>query len=287
MSSIDAPFYLEVTLCCGQIFRWDRVGEWWYIVVGDRVFKVRQVGGKLEFEYVDVAFLRHYFSLDIDLQKILDSINKDGHVSRAIEAYWGLRLIRQEPVECLFSYICATYKSIPAIKHMLNNLSRKFGHKVSLDGLDFFTFPHFEKLAAATEKQLKECGLGYRARYVHATAQKLSVEKFDLEGLRKIPYLEAKKELMELPGVGAKVADCVLLFSLDKTEAFPVDVWVKRVILNHYRDKLAPDLPPKIERHSSLGSKDYEMLNAFGRNYFGEYAGYAQEYLYHYERMAV
>jgi N-glycosylase/DNA lyase len=283
----EAPFYLDVTLCCGQVFRWDKLGDWWYGVARDKVFRIRQEGEEIEYANVDAKFVEHYFSLDEDLQKIADSINRDLHIGKAIKEYWGLRLVRQDPWECLISYICATYKSIAAIKHMLNNMAQKFGEKTVLDGREFYTFPQCKKLAAATEQDLLGCGLGYRAKYVLSTSKKICQSNFDLESLRKLPYLEAKKILMEFRGVGAKVADCVLLFSLGKNEAFPVDVWVKRVILNHYGDKLAPELVEKLNMHESLSSGDYERLNGFGRSYFGEYAGYAQEYLYHYERVSL
>jgi N-glycosylase/DNA lyase len=287
MGLCDVPFWLDVTLCCGQVFRWDKLGDWWYGVAGDHVFKVCQAGGKFEYVNVDAAFVENYFGLDDDLQKIAYSINKDPHIALALKAYWGLRRIRQDPWECLISYICATYKNIPAIKHMLSNMAQKFGEKTVLDGKTFYTFPKCEKLAAAGEQDLMACGLGYRAKYALATAQQVREGTFDLEAVKKLPYVAAKKALMELPGVGAKVADCILFFSLDKTEAFPVDVWVKRVILNHYGDKLEPALFQKLSRNDSLSSGDYERLSTFGRRYFGEYAGYAQEYLYHFERMAI
>jgi N-glycosylase/DNA lyase len=129
-----------------------------------------------------------------------------------------------------------------------------------------------------------ECGLGYRAKYVLETSKRIS-ENNSLERLRKMPYQQAKKELVAFPGVGLKVADCILLFSLGKTEAFPVDVWVKRVILRHYKPHFPEAFVEKISSHNSLSNGEYEKLNEFGRTYFGEYAGYAQEYLYHYERM--
>ncbi len=287
MSFADVPFYLDVTLCCGQVFRWDKIDDWWYGVAGDRAFKVRQAGEGLEYRNADAEFIEHYFSLDVDLPKIADSMKKDAHIAKAVAAYWGLRLIRQNPWECLISYICATYKSIPAIKHMLNNMAAKFGEKTCLDSREFFTFPKCEQLASSTEHELKSCGLGYRAKYVLGTSRKIHETDFDLEALQNLSYEEAKKALMEFPGVGAKVADCILLFSMGKTEAFPVDVWVKRVILNHYSDKIGSALRQKIVAHKSLGEGDYKRLNTFGRSYFGEYAGYAQEYLYHYERMAI
>jgi N-glycosylase/DNA lyase len=280
----DAPFNLDVTLCCGQVFRWDKRGDWWYGVVGDKVFKTRQINAEIEFANADEKFVEHYFGLDDDLRKISAGIGKDEHVRKALREFWGLRIIRQEPWECLISYICATYKSIAAIKLMLLKLSEKFGEKMTFDGYDFYTFPTPEKLANATERGLMECGLGFRAKYVLETSKKIYRDDFDLERLRRMPYQQAKKELFSFSGVGLKVADCILLFSLGKLEAFPVDVWVKRTILNHYAEHFPSVLIKKISSQESLSNSEYEKLNEFGRNYFGEYAGYAQEYLYHYER---
>jgi N-glycosylase/DNA lyase len=168
---------------------------------------------------------------------------------------------------------------------MLLKLSKKFGEKMTLDGCDFYTFPTPEKLAKTTESDLMVCGLGYRAKYVLETSKKIYESSFDLECLKNLPYQQAKKELFSLSGVGLKVADCVLLFSLGKLDAFPVDVWVKRAILKHYAEHFPNAFIKKISNQESLSNMEYEKLRAFGRNYFGEYAGYAQEYLYHYERM--
>jgi N-glycosylase/DNA lyase len=283
---LDAvPFNLDVTLCCGQVFRWDKKSEWWYGVVGNKVLKVRQTNTELEFANADAKFIEHYFGLDDDLEEILEGIGKDEHILEALREFWGLRIIRQDPWECLISYICATYKSIAAIKQMLRRLSEKFGEKKTLDGCDYYTFPTPEKLANATDSSLAACGLGYRARYVLETSKKICEGEFDLEALRKMPCQQARKALCGLSGVGLKVADCILLFSLGKLDAFPVDVWVKRAILNYYANQFPEEFIQKISHNSSFSNAEYEGLNIFGRNYFGKYAGYAQEYLYHYERL--
>jgi N-glycosylase/DNA lyase len=148
----------------------------------------------------------------------------------------------------------------------------------------FYNFTTVECLANDSENGLRECGLGYRAKYVQVTAQKILNEKISLEDLKTKPYLEARKILQEFPGVGLKVADCVLLFSLGKREAFPVDVWVKRVILNHYANLLPEPFVKKLKNHNSLTNSEYLKIGEFARDYFGAYAGYAQEYLFHYER---
>jgi N-glycosylase/DNA lyase len=167
---------------------------------------------------------------------------------------------------------------------MLHKISRKYGEKRIVDGLDFHLFPSSEQLANADLSGLCECGLGYRAGYVDATAKKIHHEKISLENLKALPYLEARKRLLEFKGVGLKVADCVLLFSLNKSEAFPIDVWVKRVILNHYANHFPPELLKKMRSHDSLTQGEYLKIGNFARDYFGQYAGYAQEYLFHYER---
>ena len=128
---LDAvPFNLDVTLCCGQVFRWDKKGDWWYGVSGNKVFKIRQVNAELEFANADEKFIANYFGLDDDLQEIRNRIGRDEHIRKAIRELWGLRVVRQDPWECLISYICATYKSITAIKNMLLKLSKKFGKKI-------------------------------------------------------------------------------------------------------------------------------------------------------------
>ena len=281
---LDVAFDLDFSLCCGQVFRWKKIGDWWYGVVGENVFKVRQNSAELEFEGVSEGFARCYFGLNDNLDEISRCINKDDYIHKALHIFEGLRIVHQNPWECLISFICATYKSIAAIEQMLKKISEKFGEKRVFDGMEFYTFPSVEALAFASENGLRECGLGYRAKYVQATAKKICSEQIDLEGLKALPYLEARKKLLEFAGVGLKVADCVLLFSLEKLEAFPVDVWVKRVILNHYAEQLPADLVKKLRSHDSLTNGEYEKISAFARAYFGAYAGYAQEYLYHYER---
>lgn len=280
------PFNLDATLCCGQVFRWERQGQWWYGVVRDKVLKIRQLGGnQLEFDSADAGFVRAYFGLDDDLPEIYKQIGKDEYARQAVNAYRGLRILRQDPWECLISYICATYKNIASIKQMLLNLSRRFGDKISLDGVGFCAFPTSQSLAKADIKELTECSLGYRAKYVSETAKIVERTGFDFESLRRADCESARKALLNFPGVGKKVADCVLLFSLGKLEAFPVDVWVKRVIVRHYSKHFSKEFIEKISLERSPTVSEYDRLNSFGRRYFGDYAGYAQEYLYHYERV--
>ena len=278
------PFNLDFTLACGQAFRWNKHGKWWYGIVKEKVSKICQIGNKLEFENVNADFVKDYFGLRDDLPKIFLQITRDEHIEAAVKKFEGLRILCQDPWECLISYICATYKNVPAIKQMLFNLSKKFGDKTVFNGYDFYIFPTPAKLAKANIKELAECGLGYRARYISETAKMIYEGNIDFESLRKANYEKARQKLLNFLGVGLKVADCVLLFSLRKLEAFPVDVWIKRIILKYYASHFPSKLIRKISAKKSLANSEYEKLNLFGRRYFGKYAGYAQEYLYHFER---
>jgi N-glycosylase/DNA lyase len=280
----STPFNLDFTLCCGQTFRWDRKDGWWYGVAGEKGLKIRQNDDSLEFENAEADFVNSYFRLHDDLRKILSDIGKDNHIDATINQLRGLRILRQDPWECLISYICATYKSIATIKRMLLNLSERFGEEKRLDGYSFHTFPTPAKLAGATVKELENCGLGYRARYVSETAKAVKENSLDLNRLKRRDYEAARATLLDFSGVGPKVADCVLLFALEKLEAFPVDVWMRRVILGHYSGHFPSEFLKRISDGKSLTNSEYARLNLFGRDYFGEYAGYAQEYLYHYER---
>jgi len=281
---LDVAFDLDFSLCCGQVFRWKKIGQWWYGVIGEKVVKIRQYGSELEFEGASEDFVRRYFGLNDDLSQINQCIAKDVYIQKALTRFNGLRIVRQVPWECLISFICATYKSIAAIELMLKKISARYGEKKFFDGIEFYTFPSVEQLEDASENGLRECGLGYRAKYVQETTKRIRDERLNLEALKSVPYLEARKVLLEFAGVGLKVGDCVLLFSLEKLEAFPVDVWVKRVILNHYANELSSDLTNRMRSHDSLTNGEYLRIGEWARSYFGAYAGYAQEYLYHYER---
>jgi N-glycosylase/DNA lyase len=278
------PFDLDSTLRCGQLFRWEKRGGSWYGVVKGRVLKVWQKDRILGFEGADFNFVKSYFRLDDDLPQIVLEISRDPMTKRAVKAFPGLRLARQDPWECLLSYVCATYKNIPAIKNMIFNLSESFGHEVSYEGYPFYAFPEPQDLAAASISELGKCKLGYRARLVREAALKVSHSEIDLEQLKKVDYETAKAELLQIPGVGNKVADCVLLFSLEKLEAFPVDVWMRRIIEKHYSRYFEKSFIDKVSDKASLSKKAYDTMGAFARGYFGRYAGYAQEYLFHFAR---
>lgn len=254
-------FNLEYTLLCGQMFRVTKAGDWYYIVARDHVFRVRQSANHLEFQGVDKKFLAHYFALDEPYSNILKQIEKDPHIREAIKKYHGLRIVRQDPWECLISFLCSSAANIPKIKLNLEMLSKSFGKRIELNGFEWYSFPnpgelnHYEKIVQAKT--------GFRAIYIK-TANDRVREAF-LASLKKLPYLEAKKALTQIPGVGDKIADCILLFSLGFTEAFPIDTWIKKILQKLYF------------KNQVVSS---QHLREFGLTYFGRYAGYAQQFLY-------
>lgn len=274
---VPPPFNLPATLESGQAHRWQREGQWYWGVVRGNVIKVRQDPFGLEIYSAPeppeqlVEMLSSYFRLDDDLTAIYQEINRDPRIAAMIDRYSGLRLLRQEPWECLVAFICSATSNIPRIASNMESIAEAFGEPVTLDGHTRYTFPPAQLVAAAGEQALRDLGLGFRAKYLAHAAIQVAEGVLDLEELRRTPYWDAKARLTELPGIGAKIADCVLVFSLDKLEAFPIDRWVSRAMQEWY-----------------LNGKKMSYLETveWAHGYFGRYAGYAQQYLFHGGRLA-
>ncbi|MDH7593036.1 MAG: DNA glycosylase [Methanomicrobiales archaeon] len=264
----DQPFDLDLTLGCGQVFRWARKDGWWAGVVGDRLIRVRQEGRRIFFEGAGKNFIRDYFQLDLDLEAITSSFDRDDVIHRAIEGCRGLRIVRQPAWECTISFICATCSSIPMIKRRIEMICQKMGERLSGPASDYYRFPSPEDLAVTDPAILKECRAGYRGEYIRQAAARISTDGGWEERIHSLSYPEAREELMTLPGVGKKAADCILLFAFGRYEAFPVDVWIQRIMQANY--------PEAMEGRGDPCSR----IGRFARHYFGPYAGYAQEYLY-------
>ena len=284
------PFDLASSLESGQAHRWRRDGQPGEgrhsgVIYGNLITIVApEVPGetcRLELRSTPRTDLeplvRDYFRLDDDIEAIYQDITGDPKVETMVRRYRGLRLLRQEPWECLIAFICSANSNIPRIHSNMEAMSKSFGQPLSLDGYVRYTFPTPGRLAAAGEAALRSLGLGFRAPYVVRAAVAVAEGELDLESLRHLPYWESKERLMELPGVGPKIADCVLLHSLDKLEAFPIDVWVRRALREWYFTSTG----------SAQGQKpppDRAMLE-WALEHFGAYAGYAQLYLFHGRRV--
>ncbi|HXG05809.1 MAG TPA: DNA glycosylase [Nitrososphaera sp.] len=282
LQSLDQSFDPITTINSGQVFLWEkRTNSCWYGVSGDHVVKIRQTAsGQFEFSSFpeDKTWYRSMFRLDDDVRTIFREISRDSLVRQLVRLYRGLRLMRQEPHQCIFSFVCASNTNIPMIHRMLHNLTRKFGRPRKIDGIEIFTFPSPRDIDKAEIGELRACGLGYRAKAVKAAAHAITSGQLDFEALKAATYEEAKKELMQIYGIGNKIADCILLFSLEKLDAFPIDIWIARALSHNY----------SWLHQKKFGDKltlcQYEEVSIRARRYFGRYAGYAQQYLYYHMR---
>jgi N-glycosylase/DNA lyase len=265
---------IETTINSGQVFLWNKVQEQWSGVDGQNVLILRQSPFSLKSSGSIDNFLRK----DDDLNKILKNISIDKIVGEAVKQSPGLRLIRQDPFQCYISFICSSNSSIRNIRFMLENLCRKFGTKKEFNGHELHTFPKVETLANATMKELLDCKLGFRAKYVKKAAEAVNSNKIDFKDLRKADYQTTIRSLKEILGIGNKVADCIALFSLDKMEAFPIDRWTQRILLKYYKKNFS-NITEK-----PVTEKKYEKLHDEIVKYFGPYAGYSQQFLFKMER---
>jgi N-glycosylase/DNA lyase len=293
LADLDGPFDLQATVESGQSYLWDRAddgmyertdahgGEAWYETVvppieavgNDRaVVRVRQTDDRLEWASTTdaVPILTHLLRLDDDLDAILAATPDDSLLARAYETYRGMRLVRDPPFPCLISFICSAQMRVSRIHGMQRALAREYGDTLTADGRTYHAFPTPEQLAARTEAELRDLKLGYRAPYVQRTAEMVADGVADPADARGRDYEAARDFLTEFVGVGDKVADCVLLFSLGYLEAVPLDTWIRSAIADHF---------PDCDRGSYA-----DTSRAVRARLGGEYAGYAQTYLFYYLR---
>lgn len=268
-------FNLDFTLDCGQVFRWNRDPEGvWTGILGNEVVRLFQEEDTREL-LIDSKhppeYFVHYLRLDDNLPLIYENINRDLLIDRAINRYQGMRLIRQDPWECLISYMLATASSIPTIQKRISLLSEFFGEELE-EG--HFSFPPPQALANADIALLEKCKLGFRTERIKAAAEEVFYGELDLSTLNQLEFRDARERLMKVRGIGEKVADCVLLFAFGKMEAFPVDTHIRQVVLHYHLDD------GFFEGGSSLS-----RMGDWGREYFGPYCGYAQQYLFYQKRM--
>ena len=257
----------------GQVFLWKKYGSDWYGINGQDILKINKNAAIKSIQNSKTSFFRK----NDDMQEIIKSISKDKTVKEAIKQYEGLRIFKQDPFQCMISFIISSNSNIQKIKNSLEKITKKFGEKVEIENKEFFLFPKPEKLANASIEEIKRCGVGYRAPFIKQAAEMVLSEKINFKHLEKCNYKEAKKNICLIPGVGNKVADCILLFSLNKLEAFPLDTWMIKILEKYYSDEF------KIET-KTITQKQYEILHEKIVNYFGPYCGYAQQFLFKMER---
>lgn len=264
---------IDNSINSGQVFLWQKIDQHWFGVNGQDVLRINKNGSIKSYQNLKTDFFRK----NDDLDKIINFISKDKIVKNAIKKYSGLRILRQDPFQCLISFIISSNSNIQKIKTSLEKISEKFGTKIKFYNHEFYLFPKPEKLAMVTIKEIKSCGVGYRARFVKEAASMIFLKKIDFENLKKSNYQDAKEKICLIPGVGSKVADCIMLFSLNKLEAFPLDRWMIRILEKYYSDKFQFNT-------KTITQKQYDYLHTKIVNHFGPYAGYSQQFLFKMER---
>lgn len=290
-------FSLKATIESGQLFRYHSGSDGFYhVVVGDSIIKIRQNGSSVEYDCSDSnSFdVKKFLGLNHNYGGILKSISRDEKITAAIKNHYGLRIVEQQPWECTASFICSSFSNIPRIRRCIEKVAAAFGDRIDFDDFTIFSFPQPQQISSFSK--LKRCGLGYRAKYLFETARIFSESgrEYSPQQLRRLSYYEAKSKIMELPGVGSKVADCILLFSCGFFEAFPVDVWIHRAMLGSYgsdikafmaaaktKAKTASAAADAQRQRGVLSEPSEKVVAEFARGYFGKYAGYAQQFLYH------
>ena len=263
----------DYTINSGQVFLWEKIDTKWYGVDGKRIL-VLEDSQKFK---KNMKYEIDFFRLDDNFEKISNELKNDNYVKNALKMFPGLRLIRQNPFQCYISFIVSSNSNIPNIKSRLQNLCKTFGRRKMVDGKEFFLFPEPSDLANASVLDIKKCGLGYRAKAVKTASLSVLDKKIDFDFLKKIDYHTAKEELTKVFGIGNKVADCILLFSLEKLEAFPLDRWMLRILQKYYSKEFQIST-------KTLTEKTYDQLHENIVEHFGSYAGYAQQFLFKMER---
>jgi len=264
---------VENSINSGQVFLWKKNKEFWNGVNGNDVLRVDIDGNINSYQNNKIDFFRQ----NDNLEEIIKSISKDKTVKIAVKKFQGLRILRQDPFQCLISFIISSNSNIPKIKSNLEKISKKFGKKIKFHNQEFFLFPNPKKLAKASINEITSCGVGYRAKFIKEAAKIVDLKKIDFDYLKKCDYQNAKENICQIPGVGGKVADCVLLFSLDKLEAVPLDRWIIRILEKYYKKKF--EITTK-----TITEKQYNILHKKIVNHFGPFAGYSQQFLFKMER---
>jgi N-glycosylase/DNA lyase len=281
--AIHAPdFDLAMTLDSGQVFHWEKIDNGFAGTIDDCAVYIEQrgkilraSGGGFELDCFKQSSLpasvAHYFGLDHPLAEICESFPNDPVMNAARDFCRGLRIIRQPKWECLATFICSSMKQVAHIRQISLALRKRFGNQREIGDRLVYTFPPPQRIARIAEKGLRDCKLGYRAKNLRATAQLVSSGECDLESWSTLPDSDLRKNLCELPGVGMKIANCVMLFAYERRRAFPIDVWIERVLKRHY-----------FPRRKKMTA---QQLREFSETYFGEHGGYAQQYLFHHARI--
>ena len=268
----DKFFSIKDTLTCGQIFRFTENNGVYRVISGDKLCYARscQDGVYIECNDTDIDYFRHFFDLETDYSEIYNRAISSGYaiLEKSAKEGKGVRILNQNPLEMLFSFIVSQNNNIPRIKSIIEKLCANLGEEKEFMGEKYFAFPSISKMANATLDFYKSIGLGYRAEYILLLAKEIDKKGFDVERLNKLSTNNLLNELLKIKGVGKKVADCVLLFGFRRTDSFPVDTWIDKVYKENFMGK----------------EKDRKKISDYFVNLFKEDSGYFQQYLFYYKR---
>ena len=275
-------FELKDIFECGQCFRFNKQEDESYTgVVGNNVINVKKVDNEIHIKSVGQDNLEelvvNYFDLNRDYEQIKDKLSKiDENMEKSISYGKGIRILNQDLWETIISFIISANNNIPRIKGIIDRMSERYGKKIIFEGKEYYTFPTVDELSIASVEDLRALGLGFRDVRVYETTKMIKNKEVDLEQLKnEKDFNKVRNTLLTLPGVGPKVADCILLFStLKRWEAFPIDVWVRRVMNELYIKN--PD-ETKVKK---------EEIEKIAYEKFGNLAGIAQQYLFYWKREA-
>jgi N-glycosylase/DNA lyase len=264
---------IDNSINSGQVFLWEKNGTNWYGINGQNILKINKNGTIKAI----IDSKTNFFRKNDNIQEIMESISKDKTVKKAVKEYEGLRIFRQDPFQCMISFIISSNSNIQKIKSSLEKITKKFGKQIKINNKEFFLFPEPKKIANASINEIKTCGVGYRAPFIKEAAKMVVLKKINFKYLEKCNYNEAKKNICLVPGIGNKVADCIMLFSLNKLDAFPLDTWMIKILEKYYSNEF------KIKT-KTITEKQYDILHEKIVNHFGPYCGYAQQFLFKMER---
>ncbi len=264
---------VESTINSGQVFLWNKIGKKWYGVDGENILVIDEKTTKFSKNQKEFIFFRE----NDNFEEILSYLKKDKVVKKALGTFPGIRLLRQDPFQCYISFIVSSNSNIPNIKTRLQNLCKKFGKQKKIESKEFFIFPEAKVISKASISDILSCGVCYRAKAIKNASDMVIKNEINFENLKKMNYHDAKQELLKVLGIGNKVADCILLFSLEKSEAFPLDRWMLRILQKYYSNRF--QLTTK-----TITNNSYDDIHQKIVEYFGKYAGYSQQYLFKMER---
>ena len=273
MKRIFQEINIEDTINSGQVFLWEKKENEWYGINGQNVLVIDEKTRDFRKNNAELIFFRQ----NDNFEEIYSYLKKDKIVKKALDTFPGIRLLQQDPFQCYISFIVSSNSNIPNIKTRLQNLCKKFGEKKIINSNEFFLFPKSSVISNASISKILDCGVGYRAKAIKKASIVVTNGEIDFENLKNMNYNDAKQELVKVFGIGNKVADCILLFSLNKLEAFPLDRWMLRILQKYYSKKF--ELTSK-----TITDKTYENIHEKVVEHFGKYAGYSQQFLFKMER---